>query len=209
MNEKKIVSKYWCFISYSHTDNKSPDRKWASWLHSEIEQFNVPSHFVGKTNERGQVIPRRIYPIFRDETSLPANASLSDAITSALDNSAFLIVICSENAKKSKYVSEEIEYFKKTHGDSNIIAAIISGEPSTEAKGAFPKVLTESFDSEGNLNNSKFIEPLAADFRLVSGEEGYTNPQRYKRHLLQSQKNRIQVRREAVGRVMDRGVDIA
>jgi hypothetical protein len=31
----------------------------------------VPSDLVGKTNDRGDVFPERIFPVFRDEDELP------------------------------------------------------------------------------------------------------------------------------------------
>ena len=57
---------YWCFISYRHADNKAQDRDWASWLHREIERYEIPAELAGTQNLRGQEIPERIYPVFRD-----------------------------------------------------------------------------------------------------------------------------------------------
>jgi hypothetical protein len=65
---------YWCFISYRHADDNEQDREWASWLHQEIERYEVPAELVGTRNKRGDVIPERIYPVFRDEVSLSADA---------------------------------------------------------------------------------------------------------------------------------------
>ena len=74
---------YWCFISYRHADNHEQDRNWASWLHQEIERFEVPADLVGTKNKRGDTIPERIYPVFRDEESLPADADLASSIETA------------------------------------------------------------------------------------------------------------------------------
>jgi hypothetical protein len=75
---------YWCFISYRHADNREQDRSWASWLHREIERYEVPAEMVGQPNSRGDLIPERIYPIFRDEESLPADSDLAHSIVLAL-----------------------------------------------------------------------------------------------------------------------------
>ena len=53
----------------------------------EIETYEVPDDLVGTTNERGEVIPERLYPVFRDEEELPADADLSVNIERALDAS--------------------------------------------------------------------------------------------------------------------------
>lgn len=73
--ESSTESDYWCFISYRHADNKDQDRDWASWLHREIERYDVPAELVGTKNKRGDILPERIYPAFRDEESLPAASS--------------------------------------------------------------------------------------------------------------------------------------
>ena len=83
------AQKYWAFISYRHADNLAQDRDWATWLHQEIERYEVPAELIDTKNERGDLIPERIYPVFRDEESLPADADLANSITNALDRSLF------------------------------------------------------------------------------------------------------------------------
>src|SRR5687768_11380658 len=71
---------YWCFISYRHVDNRDRDRAWASWLHQEIERYDVPGDLVGTVMPSGENVPGRIYPLFRDEESLPADHNLGEHI---------------------------------------------------------------------------------------------------------------------------------
>ena len=104
---------YWCFISYRHADNKEPGRQWATWLHQALETYEVPSDLVGTRNERGDIIPDRIFPVFRDEEELPADAELSNPIETALRRSGFLVVLCSPQAAQSRFVAEEILVFKR------------------------------------------------------------------------------------------------
>ena len=61
------VQTYWAFISYRHLDNRQSGREWATWLHRRLESYEIPSKFRGHANSRGDVIPERIYPVFRDE----------------------------------------------------------------------------------------------------------------------------------------------
>jgi hypothetical protein len=97
-------SEYWCFISYRHADNRDPGRQWATWLHQQIETYEVPSDLVGKTNDRGDVFPERIFPVFRDEDELPADADLASPIYRALERSKFLVVLCSPQAAASRRI---------------------------------------------------------------------------------------------------------
>ena len=93
-SESEQNFKYHAFISYRHADNKEDGRRWATWLHQALETYQVPDELAGTVNGRGDVIPDRIFPIFRDEEELPADADLAGVITRALDDTNFLIVIC-------------------------------------------------------------------------------------------------------------------
>src|SRR5690242_17110952 len=104
---------YAVFISYRHADNKEPGRQWASWLHHALETYEVPPDLVGTENVRGEEIPTSLYPVFRDEEELPADAHLTANIRAALRISRLLVVICSPRAVASRFVAEEIRYFKE------------------------------------------------------------------------------------------------
>jgi WD40 repeat protein len=189
--------KYLAFISYRHADNKEDGRQWATWLHQAIETYEVPKELVGNKNTLGREIPARIYPIFRDEEELPADADLSNVITRALDDSHLLVVLCSPRAVSSPYVAEEIDYFKQQGNSDSIIAAIIDGEPNTswdDSKSAlgfskedecFPLPLQFEYDESGQAT-TKHAEPIAADFRITENgncTQGWTNSEAYRQDL--------------------------
>jgi len=71
-----IVSarRYSAFISYRHADNTQEGRRWAEWLHRALERYVVPPDLIGTPNLRSEPIRDSLYPIFRDEDELPANA---------------------------------------------------------------------------------------------------------------------------------------
>ena len=169
--ETDIHLKYWAFISYSHSDNQPGDRNWASWLHREIERYDVPSDLVGTRNTTGETVPNRLFPVFLDESELTPHPSLKQSIRTALDESRNLIVLCSPNAAKSRHVVAEIEYFLSLGRDDRVIPVILEGHP--ERQTCFPSPL---LDSTGD-------EPLAADFRTTEGAPGFTSPEGLKRHL--------------------------
>ena len=189
--------KYQAFISYRPADNKEPGRQWATWLHQAIESYQVPADLVGKINGRGEEIPARIYPIFRDEEELPANADLGNSIVSALNTSRILVVLCSPQAFASTYVADEIHYFKQIGRSDSIIAGLLYGEPNTSwDKGklalgftsedeCFPEPLQFEYDDKGKRTTRR-AEPIAADFRINNGgiiEQGWTSPEAYRQHL--------------------------
>ncbi len=209
-NHHQPAQDYLAFISYRHADNTEEDRQWATWLHQQLEVYDIPADLIGTTNLRGERIAERIYPVFRDEISLPADADLSNAVTQALDRSRFLIVLCSPRAVQSHYVNREILHFKKSGKEDRIIAAMICGEPNASIDDAkqeypedistqecFPEALQYELDSDGMLDRCNRTEPVAADFRLPDGSEGATNPNAYKRQLLQDGHNKADAERLA------------
>lgn len=187
---------FWCFISYRHADNQTPGRQWATWLHQAIETYEVPVDLIGTVNEHGGTIPERIFPVFRDEEELPVDADLASPIYRALDQSKFLLVICSPRAVESTYVAKEILYFKKLGRSERVLAVMVAGEPNArwdkgkQASGflpadeCFPEPLRHAVDAEGNLSPEQ-AEPIAADFRLPDGGgEGWTTPEAYRQALV-------------------------
>jgi len=185
--------KYRAFISYRHADNNQAGRQWATWLHQAIETYEVPEELVGKENARGEIIPARIFPIFRDEQALPAHSDLGNAITRALDDTHLLVILCSPNARASKYVSDEIDYFKRAGYSDRIIAA----EPNTSwdtskhrlgfsaEDECFPEPLQYLYSSTGQ-RTEQMAEPIAAVFRInLNGkkEQGWTNIQALRKYL--------------------------
>ena len=39
----QTVDEYIAFISYRHADNIEDDRQWATWLHSQLEAYDIPA----------------------------------------------------------------------------------------------------------------------------------------------------------------------
>lgn len=163
------------FISYRHADNKEPGRQWATWLHQALETYEIPTELVGQSSRDGNLIPERIFPIFRDEDELPADSDLGQAIVRALDCSNTLLVLCSPRSVQSKYVASEIDHFKRSGKANRVIAVIIDGEPNVsvdEAKQTEFAVSAECFPQPLRVEyvedkpTEKRAEPLAADFRV-------------------------------------------
>lgn len=132
---------YRAFLSYSHADSGT-----ARKLHRKLETYRLPHRL--SVGAAGQA-PARLGPIFRDREDFPAATDLTESIKRALDRSAALIVLCSPEARQSRWVAEEIRYFRGHYPDRPVLAALIAGEPEQ----AFPEPLLAG------------AEPLAADLR--------------------------------------------
>jgi WD40 repeat protein len=190
--------RYAVFLSYRHADNKEPGRQWATWLHQMLENYEIPSDLVGTTNSTGGVIPASLYPVFRDEEELPADADLTRNIRQALENSALLVVICSPRAVQSRFVAEEIRYFKELGNADRILALMIDGEPNASEDAAkqtagltaemecLPEPLRRGVArNDGSLDWSARTEPIAADARPGGRPvQGWTNSAAYREQLL-------------------------
>ena len=138
---------YDAFISYRHLDK---DMMVAKLIHKQLEAFRLPSS-VKKTHPG---MKTRISRVFRDQEELPLTSNLGDPIQIALQNSDFLIVICTPKLRESLWCQKEIETFIQLHGRDKVFAVLAEGEPSE----SFPEQLL--VDENGNP-----IEPLGADVR--------------------------------------------
>lgn len=156
MEEKKYT--YDAFISYRHTEL---DKFVAETLHKRMEAFKLP-----KNINRDVIKREKIERVFRDKDELPLASNLEDPIVAALEESEYLVVICSPRLKESMWCKKEIQTFIEMHGRRNILAVLIEGEPAD----SFPDELLyeerTTTDENGNVETVKVpIEPLAADFR--------------------------------------------
>ena len=164
--------KYWAFLSYSHRDKRVAD-----WLHKSLESYRLPKKLVGQINLLGSV-PPRLFPVFRDREELPTSSDLGSQIQEALRQSRFIIVIASPHAAASRWVNEEIRYFKSQHGEDRVLCLIADGEPKTasgEPSGSaecFPPTLRFRVAEDGSITTNP-VEPIAADIRV--GGDGKSN----------------------------------
>ena len=109
---------YNAFISYRHHPE---DIRVATEIHRALEHYRIPK--AVRKNQKGNL------RLFRDKDELPITSNLSDDIFRALQNSDFLIVICSTHTKESVWVQREIETFLKTHTYDKVLSVLVDGEP--------------------------------------------------------------------------------
>lgn len=155
--------RYWAFISYSHAD-----ARWADWLHRGLERYRIPVRLVGRQTPTG-TIPKKLFPVFRDRDELAGSSELGRSLQDALRQSRFQIVIASPNAARSRWVNEEIKYFKSLGRSSRVLALIVDGEPNATDKGqpeleCFPEALRFQVGADGAVT-AQPAEQVAADAR--------------------------------------------
>jgi tetratricopeptide (TPR) repeat protein len=146
---------YRAFISYSHKDERI-----ASRLHRKLEAYRLPR----KLRKSGQTDSSRIRPVFRDRDELASASSLTESIENALAASQALIVVCSPDAVASRWVNEEIRYFRTLHPERSVLAFVVAGNPGgdprdTNSNAAIPLklLLNDPAREDGDL-----LEPVAA-----------------------------------------------
>ena len=157
--------KYDAFISYRHCDL---DKFVAENLHKVLETYELPKNVKEKLGITGRTIKR----VFRDQDELPLSSNLEDPIIDALNQSKYLIVICSPRLKDSLWCKKEIQTFKKLRGRKNIFCVLVEGEPvdSFPEEVCFDEVLTKDKNGKTKLEK-KPVEPLAADVRGENKKE--------------------------------------
>ena len=157
--------KYDAFISYRHCEL---DSFISENLHKKLEAYKMPSSVAKNLAPDKTKIER----VFRDEAELPLSGNLSDPITVALDNSEFLIVICTPRLRESQWCLKEIETFVSTHDRQHVLLVLAEGEPSE----SFPEILLHeeiaAKDADGNsITVTVDREPLAADCRADNNKD--------------------------------------
>lgn len=150
--------RYAAFISYSHAD-----ARWAGWLQRQLEGFRVPPRLVGRAGEHG-VVPARIAPVFRDREELASASDLGARIRGALDASAALVVLCSPDAVRSRWVNEEIHWFRRSGRGDRIHCLRVPSRGDADEGPAQPPALIDAFEDMPTA-----AEPTTADLR-ASGD---------------------------------------
>lgn len=146
---RREPERYAAFISYAHADTP-----FATRLQRQLETYRLPGRLANARMADGAA-PDRIGAVFRDVADMAAATSLTEAIRSALAQSSALIVICSVDARQSRWVEAEIALFRELHPNAPILAAIAPTVDGAEnPHGVMPPALTMGGG-----------EPLAADMR--------------------------------------------
>ncbi|QSX08563.1 toll/interleukin-1 receptor domain-containing protein [Alkalibacter rhizosphaerae] len=145
---------YQAFISYRHI---KPDMDIAKELHRQIESYSIPSTLKKRLGIK------KMGKVFRDQEELPTSADLGMDIQHALEESNWLIVICTPRLPASKWCMKEIDAFIAMGKEDHILTLLVEGEPEE----SFPPQLR--FRTIDGVKVE--VEPLAADVRSTDPKE--------------------------------------
>lgn len=127
--------KNFAFISYSHRDMAI-----ARWLQKKLERFKLPTAIHNEIDSNS----RYLRPVFRDQSDLNTGI-LSYELRKHLEESKYLILICSKNSAQSQWVSDEAKTFVDMGRLDRIIPVIIPDDEKKE-RDLFPIFLREYFE---------------------------------------------------------------
>lgn len=133
----KMACQYrnFAFISYSHRDIRA-----AKWLQRHLEGFKLPTE-IHNDIDAGS---RYLRPIFRDQSDLNTGV-LGDELRKHLEQSKYLILICSKDSAKSTWVGDEAKTFVEMGRLDRIIPMIIPHGTMPERE-LFPLYLRNYFE---------------------------------------------------------------
>jgi len=177
--ENKIFKKF-AFISYSHRDMAV-----AKWLQKNLERFKLPTEIHNDIDAKS----RYLRPVFRDQSDLNTGI-LGDELRKNLEESKYLILICSKNSAQSQWVSDEAKAFVEMGRLDRIIPVIIP-DGNINERDLFPSYLREYFqqhpDKEllgvniGEVGKEKALIRVVSRMLSVSFDSLWKRHQRQKR----------------------------
>ena len=128
---------YFAFISF-----QSADAKAAVKLQHAIENYRLPAVLCKESN-----VPRRIKPLYCYLNDMHAGEELMQELKARMEQSRYLIVVCSPHSARSVYVNSGIDYFVSLGRRDSIIPVIVDGVPYSgyEATERFPEALRRHF----------------------------------------------------------------
>src|SRR5215831_5952850 len=112
MGSRATPPLYGAFISYS----RSADAPLARVLQRGLERFARPWY------------RRRAIRVFRDDATLTAGPALWAAVQSGIDQSEFLVVLCSPASAASAWVDQEVRYWLTSHPADRVLLALTEGD---------------------------------------------------------------------------------
>lgn len=182
MQATTVEKKYYAFISYSRKNSKA-----AAYLHKQLEHFRVPVKYVSKEN-----LPphhKFLRPVFRDRRDLEAGEGrFTNDIKIAIEQSRYLIVLCSPEAAASLWVNEEIKHFLATHNNdyNAIVPIVLNGKPGSGGdKECLPEMLR---CEEITMRNLPTMIPDEGDKEKTGWENGVVQAMSY---MLKVQRGKI------------------
>jgi hypothetical protein len=152
---------YDAFISYSHLE----DDALAATLQAALETFACPWYRA------------RALRVFRDVTDLTATPGLLTEIIGALSVSRWFVLVASERAAHSRWVSEEVSWWLANRDHKRLLIVLSGGEINWEGQDfdwarttALPAILAGAFTEEPGWIDLREVKQVLA--RGEAGSDG-------------------------------------
>ncbi len=96
-----------------------------------------------------------------------SGSPVDDAVRALLDDSRFLVVLCSPEAKSHPGILDRLAYFRVNHDSEHIAAVLVEGEPVDSFPENFSeeKLVRHIMPDMSIVERMEKIEPIAADLR--------------------------------------------
>ena len=176
---------YFAFISYKRENSGA-----ALWLQKNLQSYTLSDILLEKYDN----IQQRCSPVFLDRSHLLPGV-LENSVSSEVQDSKFLIVICSRAAHENpKYLDMEIQQFIEGGGDVSSIIPFIIDDSRTPEKDCFPSKLQEICQEKNivgvNIHEAgrhqAFLKVLAKLHGLKVEEIESSDRQRKKANLIRA-----------------------
>src|SRR5688572_4391524 len=146
--------KYQAFLSYARV----PDLALATALERSLQAFAKPWNRV------------RAIDVFRDQTDLSSIGGLARGVTSAIDESEFLILLACPESARSYWVRQELTHWLQTRSTEKIVFVLTGGSACWDRDtGDFDWEKTTAFPD--CLRGRFAEEPLWLDLTWAAGIE--------------------------------------
>lgn len=134
---------YFAFISF-----QSGDAREAVRLQHAIERYRLPAVLC----RQDKSVPRRVRPLYCYLNDMHAGEELMQELKSRMEQSRYLIVVCSPRAAQSAYINSGIDYFVSLGRRDSIIPVIVDGVPYSNdpATECFPEALRRHFPKDSD-----------------------------------------------------------
>ena len=158
--------KYFAFISF-----RSSDAREAVRLQHAIERYRLPAVLCRENKS----VPRRITPLYCYINDMHAGEELMQELKARMEQSRYLIVLCSPDAAKSVYINSGIDYFVSLGRRDSIIPVIVDGVPYSNDPAAecFPEALKRHFPKHPDPLQDHSILGINLHEQGVSRREAY------------------------------------
>src|SRR4030095_5807528 len=114
--------RFYVFLSYSRKDEE-----FARNLEEALKNYRLPKDVQTSRPTKNRLT------VFRDKHDLvPIAGDYWKTIENYLERSAYLVIVCSPNARRSEYVNHEIKTFLRTHEAKAVIPILLSGRPHND-----------------------------------------------------------------------------